>query len=225
MNSKSKKILAGLILMTVIIVCLLGIILLKRIESNKNTNDIITQIVEETNWPIDSVPIFYHDGISVETPAEGNWSISFDSGIDYQELREYLLELEAEDFLPDKSTGSQNPRLLYTSLSENAAKDIYWQGNKEEYIIRVFWALEGAVDEFNIPYSYNFDLILTKKLEDSKAEISSDDTKQNYENDFKNISGDISGDISRYISGDSSGDISNDISKDEFQGEGNTEID
>ncbi|MBQ8299394.1 MAG: hypothetical protein IJX99_05980 [Clostridia bacterium] len=202
MNSKGKKILVVLVLIIIIVVCLLGIILLKKIESNESINDIIAQIVEETNWPIEDVPIFYHNDVIVEKPSEGNWSISFDSGIDYQELREYLLELEDEDFSPDKSTGSQSPRLLYTSLGENSAKDIYWQGNKESYTIRVHWALEGATDEFNVPYSYNFDLNLTKKIEDSKMEIPSDDTKQTDENDFVELSGDISGDISGDVSGD-----------------------
>ncbi len=217
MNSKNKKILVGLILIVIVIICMLGIILLKSSESTKNINAEINKIVEETNWPIDSVPIFYHDGIIVETPTEGNWSISFDSGIDYQELRKYLLELEDEDFSPDKSTGSKSPRLLYTSLSENGAKDIYWQGNKDDYTIRVYWALEGAVDKFNIPYSYNFNLILTKKIENNIAEISKDnEMKEEIENISGDLSGDLSGDELLEVSGDTIEKFSGNLSGDEF---------
>lgn len=217
MYSNNKKILAFLVLITIIVVCLLGIILLGGIENTKSTNEIIDKIVEESSWPIEDVPIFYHEGMEIEKDKSGIWYISVDSGVMYQDVRNYLIKLYEEGFEANKKTGSQNPKLLRTSLSENSGYNLFWQGDKlEEYTIRTYWAKDGAVDEFNVPYGYNFKLILNKNIRTNElsGDVDNLDIKESdgdivvEDEGIDEISGEVSEDMTMI---DNSGEILEDI--------------
>ena len=158
MNPKKSK--AILVLLMIVIVSLVSINLLVSHRNNSRSNALIASAIEGTRWPIQDVPLLAKEGLKVEDYGEYNCQVSIPSGVTYDDIRGYLIQLYKGGFEPYEEYGSQNPNRLMPSSSAEHINEITWIAEKDNYYLMVMWAKEGATDELDMPYEYNLDMNL-----------------------------------------------------------------
>lgn len=166
MNSEKKKVIIFEVLLFVVFVI---IVLLLFIISIKNANaktSIIQEIVENTSWPIEEVPMIANKNVTIEIDSEIRNEGIAKSGVSYEEFRAYLVELYEQGYKPvEDFFDSQNPNFLVTSLDGTEVTAISWMGENEEYQVNVSWAELGAISTTGEPYDYNFKVSVYTKSE------------------------------------------------------------
>lgn len=210
-----------LILVAVVVVCITIILLLNSISIKQNENVMIEDALKSSAiWPND-VPILAKAGLVITDYGDNLTEETIDSGVTYSEFREYLIKLYKSGFEPDTNFDSSDPRRLNSSLDGLGISSVIWVGNKGDYNIAVYWAEEGAVNSYGMPYYYNFMATLTINSNDN---ISNENIQQQASGDIESedinrISGDtVSGDIEQ-ISGDTVSGDNEHISGDTVSGD------
>lgn len=144
MNLKNKNVTIFLILVIVICTCFFSIKILSEIKMNMEINDVLTQNIENTNWP-KSVPIIQSKFINITKLNDKSWELNIKEYISYNEFREYLIDLYSEGFEPIKELGSDNPKRLSTNEPTEENFVLLWSGKNENYNVEAYWNnIEGS---------------------------------------------------------------------------------
>lgn len=205
MNIEVRKLKVILILLIVVIISLLSILVLLSQKQNSEYMQLATKAVEGTKWPLEEVPLLVKEGITVKDLGEYTCQANVESGVTYEEVREYLIELYDDGFDPNSDYGSDNPKRLISSIEGTDITEITWIAQKDNYYVTVLWALEGAVNESNIPYEYNFDMNLfmsPSSTNNNQNEVIADELLNEDEEHSGNI--ESSGEVN-FLSGEQSG--------------------
>lgn len=158
MHLKRLKIIFFLLI--IVIICFIGIIFLTGERNVEIEDQIFENAIRGTMWPSGDIPLISKEGLKVEDFGEYTCQASIASGVTYEEFREYLIELYEIGFKPVSEFGSQNPKRLVNSIEDTDITELTWIAEMGNYSVTVLWAKEGAVNEFDIPYEYNFDMNL-----------------------------------------------------------------
>ena len=160
-NKKYFKIIGALLIFVFILVIL--IMALLSAQNNISKNEIITSVLEDTNWPINDVPMIVKNGISVSGDLTNIYDVSCSDEVTYPEIRSYLIELYNSGFKPVEAFGCQNPNNLKTSIDDAKQKELLWIAEKDNYTVSILWAQKGALNELGTEYEYNFEMNLFVK--------------------------------------------------------------
>lgn len=184
MNNINKKHMKMLGMLIIVLFCMiLALNMLQSLKAKLNQNEIIKSAINGTNWPIDEVPLLVKDGISVSGDFENMYNVSCSNKVNYDEVREYLIELYGIGFKPLKEFGSQNPNYLSENIDNVEVKELLWIAEKDDYTITVLWSDNDANDDVSSLYEYNFEITLFV----NSSELNSNKTESI--EDFDNISG------------------------------------
>ena len=184
-----KKLKIILFLLVVVIICFIGIIFISSKRNLQSSNSIFAKAVEGTKWPSGDIPLISKEGLYVEDFGEYTCQATIDSGVTYEEFRKYLIELYELGFRSTEEYGTENPNRLVESVIGTGITELTWIAEKDNYFITVLWAQEGAVNEFDIPYEYNFDMNLFINPSDSllnSNNTENNDDRETFYEDFGN---------------------------------------
>lgn len=158
MTPKKLKLIFALLFVALIV--LIGIRVLSNLKNQSIKRSIISTAIEGTRWPVEDVPLLAKEGLIVEDIGSYNCQASISSGVTYSDIKNYLIELYNKGFKPFEEYGSLNPnRLLDVSNADNI-NDLSWMAEKDNYVVNVLWAREGATDDLGFEYDFNFDMNL-----------------------------------------------------------------
>ena len=201
------KLKAIFFLLIIVIIAFIGIRALNDMKKRIDINDTILKAVENTNWPVNDVPLISKENMVVNNLGEYNCEVNIPSGVTYDELRKYLIKLYDVGFIPYEELGSLDPNKMVPTSSAESVTEVSWIGQKDNYTINVLWAKDGAVDEFGIEYGFNLNINLF--INPGNTDFSKQDDieidNQNIESlEENNNSGEleVSGDVSEIISGE-----------------------
>ena len=157
----SKRRLAVIfVLLAIVVISILGISILRNKRDAFIRQQLIQEAVEGTNWPIEDVPLIGKKGLTVANFGDYTCEATIPSGVSYEDIRKYLIQLYHIGFRPDSDYGSENPNYLNSARNATHINEITWIAQKDNYYVTVLWGREGALDEFELPYEYNFDVNL-----------------------------------------------------------------
>ena len=171
-----RRLKAIFVLIIIAIIAFLGIRILSSMKRNSAKNSIISSAIEGTRWPIKDVPLLAKEGVTVVDVGEYNCQVTVPSGVTYGDVREYLIELYQKGFRPYEEYGSLNPNRLVQESDASEINDLVWMGEKDNYVINVLWAREGALDVTGMEYQLNFDMNLFIKPENGSSSNPATDT-------------------------------------------------
>ena len=154
------KLRAVFFLLVIVVIAFIGIRVLNGMKKKVDVNDTILKAVENTNWPVEDVPLISKDNLVVNNLGEYNCEARVSSGGTYEELRKYLIKLYDVGFKPYEDMGSVNPNRMISASSAEDINEVSWMGQKDNYTINVLWAKDGAVDDFGIEFGFNLDINL-----------------------------------------------------------------
>lgn len=154
------KLRAVFFLLVIVVIAFIGIRVLNGMKKKVDVNDTILKAVENTNWPVEDVPLISKDNLVVNNLGEYNCEARVSSGVTYEELRKYLIKLYDVGFKPYEDMGSVNPNRMISASSAEDINEVSWMGQKDNYTINVLWAKDGAVDDFGIEFGFNLDINL-----------------------------------------------------------------
>ncbi|MBQ9280559.1 MAG: hypothetical protein IJ215_05935 [Clostridia bacterium] len=187
MDKKRLKLI--FVLLIIVVVAFIALRILKAKRNSFNVDSLVTSAVEGTNWPINDVPLIAKEGLIVEDVGEYNCQASISSGVSYDEVRKYLIQLYNLGFNPYEEFGSLNPNRLVPAGSAQSLNEVSWMGQKDNYTISVLWARENSTDEFGIAYEFNLDV----NLFIDPGNLSTDNTTNENENQAINFGDLVSG--------------------------------
>lgn len=172
MNLKIKKAIIFLFILVLLVISILLVLVMQKRESKNN--DMISNIIVNTNWPISDVPIAPIKDLKITEIDAANFSASSESGLSYGELRKYLIALYDSGFKPDETYGAKNPHSMYESIDGSNVNDILWIGTKDNnYVITIHWTenkIEGTKKD---EYERTFDISLF--IRSKRAELGNND--------------------------------------------------
>ena len=162
-----KKLVAVFFLLIIVVVSFISLRVLNNMKRKIEVNETILKAVENTNWPVNDVPLISKGNLVVSNLGEYNCEAKITSGVSYDEVRKYLIKLYDIGFEPYEDLGSMNPNRLIPASSAESIKELSWIGQKDNYTINVLWAKEGATDDFGLEYTFNLEINLFINVESS----------------------------------------------------------
>ena len=185
MTQKRLKVI--LVLIFVAIIAILGIYILSVMKRASTKSSIISSVIEGTKWPIKDVPLLAKEGMKVEDDGDYNCQVTISSGVTYEDLREYLIELYQKGFRPYEEYGSLDPNRLVVGSGASEINNLVWMGEKENYVVNVIWAREGVTDDSGLEFPFNFDMnLFIKPSNSASTNATSQNSKEAIAIDFGN---------------------------------------